>query len=107
MWLHFKLGCIYSPSKNGKEWSLRIAKSLTEISELFLHEEPRRPDWKVDSDHRAVGTVSRPKGVVDEDVTQLGEGGSKRLHVLCAGLDLLPRAVHTLAFFFNVETKVL
>ena len=95
---------VHSPSKDGQERSLWVAKSLAKVGELLLHEEARGPDRKVDPYHGAVGTVGRTKGIVDIDVTKLGEGGSERLNCLCAGLDLLPCSVHTLTLLFNVET---
>ena len=99
--------CVYSPSKNGQERSLWVAKTLAKVGELLLHEEARGPDGKVDPHHGAVCTVGSTKGIIDVDITQLGKGGSECLHCLSAGLDLLPSAVHTLTLLFNVETKVL
>ena len=98
---------MHSPSQNGQERSLWVAKSLAKVGKLLLHEETRGSDGKIDPNHGAVRTVGCTKGIIDIDITQLGERGSEGLHCLSAGLDLLPRAVHTFALLLNVETKVL
>ena len=99
--------CVYSPSKNGQKRSLWVAKSLAKVRQLLLHEEAGGPDGKVDPYHRAVCSVGSTKGIVDVDITKLGEGCSERLHCLGAGLDLLPSAVHSLTLLLNVETEIL
>jgi hypothetical protein len=98
---------MYSPSKNGQERSLRVAKSLAKVRKFLLHEEAGGPDGKIYPYHGAMGSVGSTKGIVDVDVTKFSEGSSERLHCLSAGLDLLPSGVNSLTLLLDVETKIL
>lgn len=79
---------------------------MSKVGQLLLHQEPPGLDGEGDPHHRTVSSMGRPKGIVDIDVTEFGEGGAKGLDLFGSRSNLLPRCVLSLAFFFRVEAKV-
>ena len=93
-------------TKNGEQRAVRMIEDFGEGFEFGFHEETGGFEREGDADHGTVRAVGGAEGVVDEDVTELGEGGAKggdggRIGFL--GGTVLK--LH-FAFFFDVEAEI-
>jgi len=94
-------------SQNSQEWLLGLLKNLGKELKLLLHQETGSTDREINANNGRVGTVGSTKGIVDVDITELGERLSELLDICFAGLGHIALLVLDLAFFLNVETQVL
>lgn len=94
-------------SQDGKEGLLGLLKDLGKELELLLHQQTSGTDGEIDSDNGRMSTVSGSKGIVDVDITELGERGAELLDIGLGGLGDIALLVLDLALFLDVEAEVL
>ncbi|KAI3485128.1 hypothetical protein L1887_51565 [Cichorium endivia] len=94
-------------AEDGQEGTLGALERLGEELKLLLHQETGGTLGQLDADHGRVGTVGSAEGVVDVDVTELGEAGAELLHLGGVGLDLFAGLVGALALLLDVVAEVL
>lgn len=94
-------------TKDGKEGSLGVLKSLGEELELLGDKEASGSLGEIDTDHRRVGSVSGSKGVVDIDVGERRKRLSELLDLLGVSLDLLAVGILGGSLLLGVESEVL
>lgn len=94
-------------TKDGKEGSLGVLKSLGEELELLGDKEASGSLGEIDTDHRRVGSVSGSKGVVDVDVGERRKRLSELLDLLGVSLDLLAVGILGGSLLLGVESEVL
>lgn len=93
-------------TEDGEEGLLGVLKDLGEVLELLGHEESGGLLREVDTDHTRVGAVGGSEGVVDEDVTELGQAGAESGDLNGVRLDLLAVDLAG-ALLLGVEAEVL
>lgn len=94
-------------TEDGEEGLLGRLEDLGKVLELLGHEETSSLLGKVDTDHGRVGAVSGSKGVVDVDISELGEGSTELLDGLGVGLGLLALGILRGSLLLGVEAEVL
>lgn len=94
-------------TENGQEWPVRSLKSLGEELELLLDEETGSSLGEFDTDHAGVSTMGSTEGIVDVDITELGEALTESGD--CGGVSLGLGTVLVLdgTLLLDVETQVL
>eukprot|EP00048_Salpingoeca_helianthica_P010876 m.155639 g.155639 ORF g.155639 m.155639 type:complete len:412 (+) comp15146_c8_seq1:237-1472(+) len=80
---------------------------LGKVIQLLLHEHAGRAHGQLHAHHRAMRTVSSAKGVVDVDITELGQRGLEGSALVLGGLERLAGSIHALALLLDVEAQVL
>ena len=95
-----------SAAENGEQWAVRMIENFGEGFEFGFHEETGGFEREGDADHGAVRAVGGAESVVDEDITELAEGGAEGRDG--GRIGLLGGAVleFYFAFFFDVETEI-
>lgn len=81
------------PSQNGQERLFGGIQCLGEELQLLLHQEAGDLVREIDTNHGAVGAMSGSKGIVDVDVSELGEGSTEFGGLGGIGLDLWHQAL--------------
>jgi len=94
-------------SQDGQEGLLGLLQDLGKELELLGHQKTSSTDGQVNTDDGRVGTVSGTKGIVDVDISELGERSAELLDISLAGLGDIALLVLDLSFLLNVEAQVL
>lgn len=74
--------------KDTEEWSWGVFEDFTKDIEFLLHEQTGSSQGESDSSNGAVGSVSSTEGIVDVDITELGQRGSEFVDLVLFNLDL-------------------
>lgn len=94
-------------TEDGEEGLLGRLEDLGKVLKLLGHEETSSLLGEVDTDHGRVGAVSGSKGVVDVDISELGEGSAELLDGLGVGLGLLALRILGGSLLLGVVAEVL
>ena len=93
-------------TEDGEERLLGALEDLGEEFELLLHEESDGLLGQIDTDHGRMSAVGGSEGVVDEDISELGERSAERFDGLGIRFRFLAFGIFRRSFFRRVESQI-